>query len=136
MVIKNYDSNYFWSIIVDSIDVFDCAYKVWFCCMLHDVTVDIFLEMLLLEIQYNTNLLAYQQNTMPLAIYNTKQYDIHLLSLLYKTTSTGGCRDKRHHSIRHQYIYACSNAYLLETGWVKLRCLRRLCNRTCQVRIT
>ena len=51
MVIKNYDSNYFWSIIVDSIDVFDCAYKVWFCCMLHDVTVDIFffLEMLLLE---------------------------------------------------------------------------------------
>ena len=33
----------FWSIIVDSIDVFDCAYKVWFCCMLHDVTVDIFL---------------------------------------------------------------------------------------------
>ena len=86
--------------------------------------------------QYNTNLLAYQQNTMPLAIYNTKQYDIHLLSLLYKTTSTGGCRDKRHHSIRHQYIYACSNAYLLETGWDKLRCLRRLCNRTCQVRIT
>ena len=47
--IKNYDSNYFWSIIVDSIDVFDCAYKVWFCCMLHDVTVDICLEMLLLE---------------------------------------------------------------------------------------
>ena len=47
---KNYDSNYFWSIIVDSIDVFDCAYKVWFCCTLHDVTVDIFfLEMLLLE---------------------------------------------------------------------------------------
>ena len=46
---KNYDSNYFWSIMVDSIDVFDCAYKVWFCCMLHDVTVDIFLEMLLLE---------------------------------------------------------------------------------------
>ena len=46
---KNYDSNYFWSIIVDSIDVFDCAYKVWFCCMLHDVTVDIFFEMLLLE---------------------------------------------------------------------------------------
>ena len=43
---KNYDSNYFWSIIVDSIDVFDCAYKVWFCCILHDVTVDIFLEML------------------------------------------------------------------------------------------
>ena len=40
---KNYDSNYFWSIIVDSIDVFDCAFKVWFCCMLHDVTVDIFL---------------------------------------------------------------------------------------------
>ena len=37
------------SIIVDSIDVFDCAYKLWFCCMLHDVTVDIFLEMLLLE---------------------------------------------------------------------------------------
>ena len=37
-----YDSNYFWSIIVDSIVVFDCAYKVWFCCMLHDVTVDIF----------------------------------------------------------------------------------------------
>ena len=34
----------FWSIIVDSIDVFDCAYKVWFSCMLHDVTVDIFLE--------------------------------------------------------------------------------------------
>ena len=50
MVIKkNYDSNYFWSIIVDSIDVFDCVYKVWFCCMLHDVTVDIFLERLLLE---------------------------------------------------------------------------------------
>ena len=49
MVIKNYDSNYFWSIIVDSIDVFDCAYKVWFCCMLYDVTVDIFFEMLLLE---------------------------------------------------------------------------------------
>ena len=49
MVIKNYDSNYFWSVIVDSIDVFDCAYKVWFCCMLHDVTVDIFFEMLLLE---------------------------------------------------------------------------------------
>ena len=49
VVIKNYDSNYFWSIIVDSIDVFDCAYKVWFCCMLHDVTVDIFFEMLLLE---------------------------------------------------------------------------------------
>ena len=47
---KKYDSNYFWSIIVDSIDVFDRAYKVWFCCMLHDVTVDIFfLEMLLLE---------------------------------------------------------------------------------------
>ena len=46
---KNYDSNYFWSIIVDSIDVFDCAYKVWFCCMPHDITVDIFLEMLLLE---------------------------------------------------------------------------------------
>ena len=46
---KNYDSNYFWFIIVDSIDVFDCAYKVWFCCMLHDVTVDIFLEMLFLE---------------------------------------------------------------------------------------
>ena len=46
---KNYDSNYFWSIIVDNIDVFDCAYKVWFCCMLHDVTVDIFLEMFLLE---------------------------------------------------------------------------------------
>ena len=41
---KNYDSNYFWSIIVDSIDVFDCAYKVWFCCMLRDVTVDIFFE--------------------------------------------------------------------------------------------
>ena len=39
---KNYDSNYFWSIIVDSIDVFDCAYKVRFCCMPHDVTVDIF----------------------------------------------------------------------------------------------
>ena len=35
-----------------------------------------------ISIQYNTNLLAYQQNTMPLAIYNTKQYDIHLLSLL------------------------------------------------------
>ena len=53
MVIKKtiYDSNYFWSIIVDSIDVFDCAYKVWFCCtcMLHYVTVDIFFEMLLLE---------------------------------------------------------------------------------------
>ena len=50
MVIKkNYDSNYFWSIIVDSIDVFDCAYKVWFCCMLHDVTVDIILETLSLE---------------------------------------------------------------------------------------
>ena len=50
MVIKkNYDSNNFWSIIVDSIDVFDCAYKVWFCCMIQDVTVDIFLEMLLLE---------------------------------------------------------------------------------------
>ena len=32
-----------------SIDVFDCAYQVWFCCILHDVTVDIFLEMLLLE---------------------------------------------------------------------------------------
>ena len=47
---KNYNSYYFWSIIVDSIDVFDCAYtEVWFCCMLHDVTVDIFLEMLLLE---------------------------------------------------------------------------------------
>ena len=46
---KNYDSNYFWSIIVDSIDVFDYAYKVWFCCMLHDVTVDIFFKMLLLE---------------------------------------------------------------------------------------
>ena len=47
---KNYDSNYFWSIIVDSVDVFDCAYKVWFCCMHHDVTVDIFFgEMLLLE---------------------------------------------------------------------------------------
>ena len=47
---KTYDSNYFWSIIVDSIDVFDCAYKVWFCCMIHDVTVNIFfLEMLLLE---------------------------------------------------------------------------------------
>ena len=46
---KNYDSNYFWSIIVDSIDVFDCAYKVWFCCMLHVVIVDIFLEMLSLE---------------------------------------------------------------------------------------
>ena len=44
-----YDSNYFWSIIVDSIDVFDCSYKVWFCCMLYDVTVDIYLEMLLLE---------------------------------------------------------------------------------------
>ena len=42
MVIKNYDSNYFWSIIVDSIYVFDCAYKVWFYCMPHDVTVDIF----------------------------------------------------------------------------------------------
>ena len=44
---KNYDSNYFWSIIVDNIvdniDVFDCAYKVWFCCMPHDVTVDNFL---------------------------------------------------------------------------------------------
>ena len=26
--------------------------------------------------QYNTNLLALQQKTMPLAIYNTKQYDI------------------------------------------------------------
>ena len=40
---KNYDhSNYFSCIIVDSIDVFDCAYKVWFCCMLHDVTVDLF----------------------------------------------------------------------------------------------
>ena len=49
MVIKNYDSNYFWSIIVDSIDVFDCAYKVCCCCMLHDVTVDIFRGMLLLE---------------------------------------------------------------------------------------
>ena len=51
MVIKkNYDSNFFWSIIVDNIDVFDCAYKVWFSCMLHDVTVDnFFLEMLLLE---------------------------------------------------------------------------------------
>ena len=47
---KNYDSNCFWSIIVDSTDVFDCAYKVWFCYMLHGVTVDIFfLEMLLLE---------------------------------------------------------------------------------------
>ena len=46
---KKYDSNYFWSIIVDSIDVFDCAYKVWFCRMLHYVTVDFFLEMLLLE---------------------------------------------------------------------------------------
>ena len=44
MVVKNYDANYFWSIIVDSIDVFDCAYKAWFCCMLHDVTVDIFLK--------------------------------------------------------------------------------------------
>ena len=41
---KNYDSNYFWSIIVDSIGVFDCASKVWFCCMLHDITVDIFLN--------------------------------------------------------------------------------------------
>ena len=50
MVIKeNYDSNYFWSIIVDSIDVFDSAYKVRFCCMLHYVKVDIFFEMLLLE---------------------------------------------------------------------------------------
>ena len=39
---KNYDSYYFWSIFVDSIDVFDCAYKVWFCFMLQDVTVDIF----------------------------------------------------------------------------------------------
>ena len=46
MIKKNYDSNYFLSIIVNSIDVFDCAYKVWFCCMLYDVTVDIFLEML------------------------------------------------------------------------------------------
>ena len=46
---KNCDSNYFWSIIVDNIDAFDCAYKVWFRCMLQDVTVDIFLEMLLLE---------------------------------------------------------------------------------------
>ena len=49
VAIKNYDSNYFWSIIVDSIDVFDCAYKAWFGCLLHDVTVDIFFEMLLLE---------------------------------------------------------------------------------------
>ena len=39
----------FWSIIVDSIDVFDCAYKVWFCCILHDVTVDFFFEMVLVE---------------------------------------------------------------------------------------
>ena len=50
---------------------------------------------------------------MPLAIYNTKQYDIHPLSLLYKTTSTVGCRDKRHHFIRYQYIilYACSDNF-------------------------
>ena len=27
---------------------------------------------------------------MPLAIYNTKQYDVHLLCLLYKTMSTSG----------------------------------------------
>ena len=47
-------------IIVDSIDVFDCAYKVWFCCMLHDVTVDIFfLEMLLLERKVFLELFGY-----------------------------------------------------------------------------
>ena len=46
---KKIDSGYFWSIIVDSIDIFDCANKMWFYCMLHDVTADIFLEMLLLE---------------------------------------------------------------------------------------
>ena len=59
---------------------------------------------------------------MPLAIYNTKQYDIHLLSLLCKTTSTGGCRDRRHHSIRHQYIYPCSNAHVLgnRLGQIKM----------------
>ena len=50
---KNYDSNYFWSIIVDSIDVFDSAYKVWFCCMLHDVTVDIFLNAFCLKGKYS-----------------------------------------------------------------------------------
>ena len=53
MVVKNYDANYFWSIIVDSIDVFDCAYKAWFCCMLHDVTVDIFLKSFCLKGKYS-----------------------------------------------------------------------------------
>ena len=46
---KNYDSNYFESIIVGSTEVFDCAYKVWFCCMLHDVAVDIFWKCFLIE---------------------------------------------------------------------------------------
>ena len=53
VVVKNYDANYFWSLIVDSIDVFDCAYKAWFCCMLHDVTVDIFFKCFCLKGKYS-----------------------------------------------------------------------------------
>ena len=49
MVIKKTMILTIFGLIVDSIDVFDCAYKVSFCCMLHYVTVDIFLEMLLRE---------------------------------------------------------------------------------------
>ena len=75
------------------------------------------LEYQLITIQYkiisisannnnNTKLLAYQQNTMPLAIYNTKQYDIHQVGRLIKTTSTASCRDKCDHSIRYQYIHS------------------------------
>ena len=46
---KPYDSNYFWSIIVDSIDVFDCAYKVRLVYASRCYSGHFFLEMLLLE---------------------------------------------------------------------------------------
>ena len=61
------------------------------------------------------NLFAYQRNSTTLAIYDSKQYVIHLIRPLFKTTCTMGCRSKRHHSVRYQCTYAWSGTYVLGT---------------------
>ena len=48
MAIKNYVSNYFWSTLVDSIDVSIAAYPVWFRCTIHECNESIYLELLVL----------------------------------------------------------------------------------------
>ena len=67
----------------------------------------------ILTILYNINLLAYQQNTMPLAIYNTKQYDIHQVSPLYKTQARSVAETSiTTPSVTNRYTHVLTHVYV------------------------